>query len=242
MEPAAFNRRVESVLQDICRDVFEHHRGTIKVKKDKTANKNLPRIFEAALRISNRRGFRAMTMRDLGRETGLSMGALYGYFSGKDELLEMLQETGRLVTARVLEERIEAERDVRAKLRTAVHTHLYLSEAMQPWFYFSYMEARHLTPSERDKAIASELYTEKLFADIIRSGQLAGVFKDLEPQLAASAVKALLQDWYVKRWKYAKRSVTVEQYAAFVVDLVQTYVMNPDRASGSPTGGHHESD
>jgi AcrR family transcriptional regulator len=170
-----------------------------------------------------------MTMRDLSRETGLSMGALYAYFSSKEELLEMLQRQGRTITQKILEERIGYETDPVAKLRMAIQTHLYLSEAMQPWFYFSYMEAKNLTDSEREKAILSELYTEKIFMDILKQGQERGVFMSRDPQLAASMIKAALQDWYLKRWKYAKRNVSVDRYASFLLELVEAFHLSPRR-------------
>ena len=43
-------------------------------------------------------------------------------------------------------------------------------------------------------------------------------------ELTGAVIKAMLQDWYLKRWKYARRNVSVEKYAAFVMDLVETYL------------------
>ena len=45
------------------------------------------RILEAALRAFERRGFHEATIQDVVRESGLSVGAIYTYFSGKEELL-----------------------------------------------------------------------------------------------------------------------------------------------------------
>ena len=44
------------------------------------------RIVVAALRVFGERGFHRATMQDIVRESGLSVGAIYTYFSGKDEL------------------------------------------------------------------------------------------------------------------------------------------------------------
>lgn len=114
-----------------------------------------------------------------------------------------------------------------AKLRMAIQTHLYLSEVMQPWFYFSYMEAKNLTKMERDKAIKSELYTEELFVEILRQGQEEGIFVSRDLRLAASLIKATLQDWYLKRWKYAKRNVSVDYYTCFIMDFVEAFYLVP---------------
>ena len=39
-------------------------------------------------------GFQAMTLRSLSRESGLSMGALYNYFSSKEDLLKIIHSYG----------------------------------------------------------------------------------------------------------------------------------------------------
>ena len=218
-----FKKVVNLSKQNICREVFAEKRETIQVKKENTVLKNLEKIFSATLKISNKKGFQAMTMRDLSKEAGMSMGALYSYFSSKEELLEMLQHQRRTITLRILKERIEKENTPAAKLQTAVQTHLYLSEALQPWFYFSYMEAKNLNRKERDKAVASERFTEKIFEDIFREGEREGAFPVRDHQMSASIVKAMLQDWYLKRRKYAGRNVPVDLYARFVLSFIEAF-------------------
>ena len=44
------------------------------------------RIVLAALRVFAERGYHRATMQDVVRESGLSVGAIYTYFAGKDEL------------------------------------------------------------------------------------------------------------------------------------------------------------
>ena len=227
MNYAEFQQSVSSSRQDVYRETFAENRKTMRIKKEKTVVRNLGKIFDATLKIGNEKGFQAMSMRDLSRETGLSMGALYAYFSSKEELLEMLQRHGRTVTQRFLEARIEAETEPAAKLRAAIQTHLYLSEAMQPWFYFSYMETKNLTGPEREKAVRSELYTEKILVGILKEGQEKGVFMPRDHRLAASVIKAALQDWYLKRWKYAKRKVSIDEYVCFILELLEAFYLAP---------------
>ena len=222
----ALSGALDLIRQEVITEIIARHWHTIKIKKLQTAIRKLPHIFETALRISNEKGFKAMSMRDLSQESGLSMGALYAYFSGKDELLAMLQETGRVITRRVLEDGLEGVHGPARRLRTAIRTHVFLSEAMQPWFFFSYMEARHWTSEEKGKAKAGELETEKFLAVILDQGREEGIFRDLDSHLTAALIKAMLQDWYLKRWKYARRQVTVDQYADFVIEFVDSFCLN----------------
>jgi len=234
MNYAEFQKQVRLSKQDICREVYADHRKSIRVKKENTVVKNLERIFSATLKIGNRKGFQAMSMRDLGRETNLSMGALYSYFSSKEELLALLQHQRRSITKRILQEHIDKESDPAARLRTAILTHLYLSEAMQPWFYFSYMEAKNLSKEEQALAVASERYTEKIFTDILIQGQGSGSFLLRDPQLTASVIKAMVQDWYLKRSKYANRKISVDQYAQFILQFVESFISDVKGNGQSP--------
>jgi TetR/AcrR family transcriptional regulator, cholesterol catabolism regulator len=222
-----FERETHISTEALCRDLFLDNRESIKVHKEAVAVKNLVKIINAALKLCNRKGFAAMTLRDLSKEAGLSMGALYAYFTSKEELLRFMQRQGSAVVLRVLQDRISGIDDPRSKLRSAIHAHLYLSELMQPWFYFSYMETKNFPKDEHKKAIEAELFTEKILIDLMEEGQEKGIFRQVRTELLAAVIKAMLQDWYLKRRKYQGRKVSVENYAAFMVDLIESYLIQP---------------
>jgi TetR/AcrR family transcriptional regulator, cholesterol catabolism regulator len=220
-----FKNRVNISRESMYREFFQENRDRIKIKKEPVAVKNLMKIFEATLSLSNEKGFSAMTMRDLSAGAGLSMGALYSYFSNKDELLDMIQQQSMKVSAKVLVDQLTGVEDPHLKLKRAIYAHLYLSEIMHPWFYFSYMETKNLTKQVQKRAINLELFTEKIFIDIIEQGKRDRTFRDVNKELAAGAIKAMLQDWYLKKWKYERRNVSVEQYAGFLIDFVELYLL-----------------
>jgi hypothetical protein len=53
--------------QDISREVYRNNQDTIRIKKEITAVNNLEKIFNAVFYISYKRGFQAMSMRDLSK-------------------------------------------------------------------------------------------------------------------------------------------------------------------------------
>jgi AcrR family transcriptional regulator len=220
-----FKNRVSISKEDIYREIFQENRGRIKIKKAPVAVKNLIKISEATFALSNKKGFSAMSMRDLSTEAGLSVGALYSYFSSKDELIDMIQQQSMRVAARVLVDQLTGIDDPHLKLKHAIYAHLYLSEIMHSWFYFSFMEVKNLAKDVQKRAIELELFTEKIFADIIEQGKKDRIFKDVNKELVAAMIKAILQDWYLKRWKYEMRNISVEQYARFLIDLVESYLL-----------------
>ena len=214
-------------MEEICRDIFRENQKSIKIKKEAVAVKNLSNIFSTTLKLSNEKGFQTMSLRDLSRSSGLSMGALYSYFTSKEELLAMIQEQGRRLTRIILTRQVGHITDPREKLQAAVRTHLYLTEVMQEWFYFSYMEAKNIDKVQQKKAIESELATEQMFIDILEEGGKKGLFSVSDPVLTASVIKSMLQDWYVKRWKHSRRSISVDQYADFVIGFIESAVKKP---------------
>jgi len=148
------------------------------------------------------------------------MGALYSYFPGKEALRSMILRQGVAYTREVILEQAAPCANPVARLEVAIETHLYLTEVLRPWFYFAYMEASALSKREKRHAMEDELATEKVFLDILHEGVASGDFRCADVDLVAALIKAVLQDWYLKRWKYERRGVTVEAYARFVVGFV----------------------
>jgi AcrR family transcriptional regulator len=219
-----FTKAVNISMEEICRIIFRENGISVKIKKENTAVKNLANILNTTLRLGSAIGFQTMSLRDLSRETGLSMGALYSYFSSKDELIDIIQKYGVVISKKILQGQIEQCPDTAEKLYAAIRTHLYLSETLREWFYFSYMEAKNLSKGERKKAIDSELFTEQIFVDLLEEGKSRKIFKIDNTILTAAVIKAVLQDWYLKRWKYTRRGVSVDDYVAFIINFIDSYI------------------
>ncbi len=207
-----FKKQFEADTAQIYRTVFDENSDSIKVKNAKIALPNLEKIFTATLKISNRNGFQGMNLRGLGKETGISLGAMYSYIESKERLLSMIiqQVTASIKVA--IGDRKEQPDDPIARLFWIIRTHLYLSEVMQEWFFFAFMEARNFKTEGRNDAIDSELFTEKLLTDCLKEGARTGQIICDNPEAFAAMIKPLLQDWYLKTWKYKRRGVTVDAY------------------------------
>lgn len=219
-----FSSELSLSKEDVIREVYHQNKDRISIKKEATAVKNLTRIIDSTLRLANSKGFHAMTLRDLCADSGISMGGLYAYIRNKDDLIHLIQSHGFIITRRTLQHYTSEEPDVRQRLFAAIKAHLYLSELMRAWFYFSYMEAKSLPAPERRDAVAIELEIEEIFLGVINEGIAAGVYNQRHARLVSSMIKALLQDWYLKRRKYRDQDVSVDQYALFLLDVVESYL------------------
>lgn len=214
-------------VEDLCRDIFHGNQGTIKIKKEDTAVKNLVSLYRATLKLSARKGFRSMTLRDLCQESGLSMGALYSYITSKEDLLTILQNFGLQYISKILISSTKGIASPLEKLNVMIRAHIYLSEAMPELFTFFFMESKNLGREVQKVVIAAELFTEQMICRVLEAGKSMDVFHIDDPLMTASLIKPLLQDWYLKRWKYTGRGVSVDDYAESVINLIETYLIKP---------------
>jgi AcrR family transcriptional regulator len=235
MNFSEFQKNIQNYRKSNAKEAISENRKDIRVKKEKTVAKNLQRIFEATLKVGNKKGFQAMSMRDLSDETGLSMGALYAYFTSKENLLVMLQRNGRDNFQKILEDCIEEQATPLENLRKLIKTHIFMSEAMQPWFYFTYMEGKNLKKPERKIAVEHELHSDGILTKVLQQGEKEGVFKKLPHNLTAALIKSLLNDWYLKRWKYAKLGIAVDAYADYVIEFTESFCLTEPEAVPATT-------
>lgn len=111
-----------------------------------------------------------------------------------------------------------------------------MSEAMQPWFVFAFMEAKSFPPAERQRAKDMEVMTEKIIANVLKQGVASRVFTIEQVTLTASLIKPLLQDWYVKRAKYRTRGTSIEAYINGVATFVDAALAARNRTGRIAAG------
>ena len=75
------------------------------------------------------------------------------------------------------------------------------------------------------------ILTERIFLDILKEGVDSGGFTVADVGMTAAAIKAIIQDWYLKRWKHMEAGTGVDGYAEFVIDFVLRSICR-DRRSG----------
>jgi AcrR family transcriptional regulator len=197
--------------------VYTRNVDTIKVKRVAAVQDNLRCLFEATFRLGNQVGFGAMTLRDLSQATGLSMGGLYGYLQSKDDLAAMIEDLirhiGRAIPSWFEQKTLSPLERVDCSLRA----HLFLSELLQPWFYFVFMESRVLGVEQRKVARAADVDFQAAIGEQV--ARLPNI-SSRQAFLLASHLQSMVQSWYVKRWKYRAEKITVDEFANSLSDMI----------------------
>jgi TetR/AcrR family transcriptional regulator, cholesterol catabolism regulator len=194
----------DSIINHLLATFFKDY----KDKRWRTAHENLSNIINETFRLAANMGFAKMSMRDLHQATGISIGGLYNYFESKETLESMIIEGVRFI-ASFSSDRLEDDRvDQDTRLEQAVRGGIYLSEKFKPWFYFVFMELRTMSPENMNKARDIEInYLHKL----------AKLFNN--DALAACDIAVIIQNWYLKSWKF--KSASVDYFTEHTLEIAK---------------------
>ncbi len=214
----AFRRTWVLEGEPLWRRVFETHRDKMQIKNPHIALGNLEKIFTCTFRLANAKGFQAMSLRDLSRETGISMGGLYAYIGSKDDLAAAIEEVLRQAIDDVMSDQAVISLNPVNRLKAIIYGDIYMNEIMHPWYYFCYLEAKGLSREQREAAMQMELKFDERLRDTFQAGVAAGIFAADKIALLAANTTSMLQQWYLKRWKFQLLGVRTDDYAAFVFE------------------------
>lgn len=205
---------------------FDTFADRIKVRNPQLGIPKLKKILLATFKISSRSGFHAMSLRDLCQEADLSMGGMYNYFGSKDDLSYMINqfvvETLDTICYSVLPE----VDDVECRLESMIRLAIYMGELFHPWYYFVLMEGKSLPKSQREAVKHYEKRNVDELCKLVEIGNASGLFHAGSAALISTAILSLTQTWVLKRRDFQASSISVQEYADFVVTSVRT-LLNP---------------
>lgn len=183
----------------------------------------LRRLYEVALTEFGRRGFHAVSVRDLTRALGLQASSLYAHVASKQDLLADLIRIGHeehrdQLRLALLEAGSEPAEQVAALTRAHVRVHATYALLTR----VCNRELASIRDDQRREILAIRLDSERLFLDVIERGQRLGAFAASDPMLAVAAIGAM--GMRVAEWWHPDVGVTVDEvadtYAGFAVKLL----------------------
>jgi AcrR family transcriptional regulator len=161
------------------------------------ANAQRERILDAALTCFAREGFHAATMQDIVAESGLSPGAIYGYFTGKTEVVMAIASERHAMERQRMQQALAAA-DLDTSLVRLIEgfvlglrdpqEKIWRRLAVQLW-------AESLSnPKLKREALAGVSQAVEILSPMIRGAQREGRWpRHLDPQSAARVMVAVLQ-------------------------------------------------
>jgi AcrR family transcriptional regulator len=87
-------------------------------------DRRLAKILEHATEVFCEKGYEGASMRDLSRESGMSLAGLYYYFESKERLLYLIQKHTFATIVQRLKARVEGVSDPEQRIRIFILNHL----------------------------------------------------------------------------------------------------------------------
>ncbi len=155
-------------------------------------------IIEASMRLFARRGYHGTSVAQIAEATGLTKGALYWYFKGKEDLFLTVLDCIKDDWQKTIMSRVEASQGVTEKLEQLFDaTSEMVAASENPYSMHLFLVAAGAQPEMREfeDAIKSAYagYVKTL-ADTIRQGQESGeVKRDVDAESVAVGIIGCLE-------------------------------------------------
>lgn len=169
-------------------------------------------LLDAAVTVMQRTGFHQMSMQALADEAQVSVGLIYKYFGGKEEIL--LATIVDILDA--FRDQLEPAMDAAGsdpveRLVAGFRRYVEIVDENLDAVVLTYRESRTLDPEGRERIKELEVSTSRPLHDALKAGMAAGMLRDLDVDLTAVDMMMLAHGWALKHWHLAPR-FSVDQY------------------------------
>jgi TetR/AcrR family transcriptional regulator, cholesterol catabolism regulator len=184
-------------------------------------------LLDAAARLMERDGSHAVSMQAVAAEAEVSVGLIYRYFGGKDDLLlavivGVLDSFATQVPAAVE----AAGEDPVHRLAAAFRSYCEVIDQRRHAAVLTYRETKSLDDAGRARIKDLEVQTSEPLRAALREGVDAGLFVVPDLELAAYDLLLLAHAWALKHW-YFERTLSLETYVERQLALVLRSIIEP---------------
>ena len=184
-------------------------------------------LLAAAARVMERDGTESVSMQALADEAGVSVGLIYRYFGGKDEiLLAVIVDVLDAFAVRVPEAIATADPDPVARFAAAFGAYCAVIAEHRHAALLSYRESKNLAEQGRRRIQQLEVATSEPLRDLLREGIEAGLFHQVDVDLVAYDALLMAHGWALKHW-YFERTLRFEDYVARQTSLLLLALLLP---------------
>jgi AcrR family transcriptional regulator len=181
------------------------------------------RLYETALVLFAKRGYHAVTVRDIVGALGQQPGALYTHAPSKQQMLYEITHLGsenvRDTLRAVL---LDVGRDPIEQIRALAHAHVQMHLDYMPLSRVTNRDMLFLTEPQLATVIGLRLEAVQVLLDVIGRGVRLGVLDTPDPWLSVLAISSLAvqaADWWVPGGPLDSPTVA-DTYAEFAVKML----------------------
>ncbi len=177
-------------------------------------------ILEAATEIMSRTGYHEMSMQAVAEAAGMSVGLIYQYFGGKQDVLRaVILDILDAFRVQVPAAMAAAGQDPQARLAAGFASLCSIIDANRAGTMLAYRESQTLDEAGRAELIRLEQETIDPFRRAVQDGIDAGVFRPVSAELIAHNLKLAAHGWALKHWDVGTR-MSLAAYIEAELDLL----------------------
>lgn len=185
-------------------------------------------IFKAASKLILEKGYHMTTLRDISRETGISLGNLYDYINTKEDILYILHGKTATLVEEATDKKISYVREPVQKLKELIEGELVTVDKYQDLIMCIYQESHALSKSSLKAVLSREEAHIGRFRKVIEEGIDLGMFKPFNPTMLAHIIRMMIDCWVLKRWALRER-VSLEEIKRGIVEIVLKGIMHHEK-------------
>lgn len=191
----------------------------IEPRRSADADERRTRIALAARDVFADKGYTAATMREIAAAAGMHVPTMYQYFRSKEEILEQVYSWTINQAVDGMEAVLGASGPVVRRMDAIVRRLHEVNAELRRGTHVMNRETRSLSRPARNRVLGQYARMIQKVGNVIVEGQAQGVFRPMDPQLAAVFVDALADVWVLR--PFAVGNADPETYAAELVAFVR---------------------
>ncbi|MEE2056781.1 TetR/AcrR family transcriptional regulator [Rhodococcus artemisiae] len=186
-------------------------------------------VLRAAATVMQRTGFHQMSMQALADEAGVSVGLIYKYFGGKEDVLLAtiisILESFRDQLAPAME---TAGDDPVERLVAGMRRYIEIVDENIDAVTLTYRESRTLDRAGRDRIKELEVSTSAPLREVLEDGIAAGVMNDVDVDLMVFDLLLLAHGWALKHWHFGAL-YSLDEYIRLQIRFVLNTILPAER-------------
>ena len=186
------------------------------------------KILQSAAALFSQNGYHMTSMDDIVNESGLSKGAIYGYFKSKDDLFLALSDRQLESMIENMQDAFSPKDSAKNKLMKAAEIHFrQITDPNDVWRVTLelWVESPKIPSLEKRVRKRYDL-AHKFLADIIAEGKANGEFrKDIDPDTISSILLAMIRGLSIHTrmgqrfdWQNIKKSLFALLHEGMIVE------------------------
>jgi AcrR family transcriptional regulator len=183
------------------------------VKNQELVSKRRQEIVMASTKLFMTKGFEQSSVREIAREIGLTVGALYRYVGSKEDILWMTTEWGNSAQDDLLKELSEKTSGLRYTdaLKMSIDIYFRSVDRLQDVYNFHNHIVWTASREFRQSIFEREITKVNYFNRLLMEGAATGEFEVEDTFLTAHNIVLAANAWANRRWLLRKR-YTLDEY------------------------------